>query len=59
MSPDFHHSHFPHCKTQPDALDSEDLPSTSRKLDVCQILLKIERTIALSVGCRINDLATI
>jgi hypothetical protein len=50
MSLNFHHSaHSPRCKIQHEPLDSEDLPSTSRKVDGCQILLKIERKIALSV----------
>jgi hypothetical protein len=41
MSPNFCHSTCsPRCQTQPEPLDSEDPPSTSRKVDVCQILLK-------------------
>jgi hypothetical protein len=41
VSPNIHHySRSPHCQTQPDPLDSEDPPSTSRKVDGCQILLK-------------------
>jgi hypothetical protein len=56
MIPNLHHSSSPHCQTQPGLLDSEDLPSTSRKVDRCQILLKIEIKIALSVGCRIKGL---
>jgi hypothetical protein len=41
MNPNFHHySRSPHCQTQPDPLDSEDPPSTSRKVDRCPILLK-------------------
>jgi hypothetical protein len=57
MSLNFRHSaHSPCCQT-PGPLDSEDLPSTCRKVDGCQILLKkIERKIALSAGCRINGL---
>jgi hypothetical protein len=35
-----HYSCSPRCQTQPDPLDSEDPPSTSRKVDECQILLK-------------------
>jgi hypothetical protein len=43
-------------QTQPEPLDSKDLPSTSRKVDVCQILLKkIERRL-LSV--RVAELTT-
>jgi hypothetical protein len=57
MSLNFHHSiHSPRCETQADPLDSEDLPSISRKVYGCQILLKIERKIALSEGCRMNGL---
>jgi hypothetical protein len=56
MSQNFCHSRFPHCQTQSDSQDSKDSPSTSRKPDACQILLKIERKIALNVGCRINGL---
>jgi hypothetical protein len=60
MSPNFRHSaRSPHCQTQPEPLEPEDSPSTSRKLDGCQILLKIEREIALSVGCRIISLLTL
>jgi hypothetical protein len=54
----FFHSRFPHCQTQSQPLESEDAPSTSEKLNACQILLKIERKIALSAGCRINDMMT-
>jgi hypothetical protein len=40
MSPNFLYSCFPHCQTQSEPLESEDPLSTSRNLDVCQILLK-------------------
>jgi hypothetical protein len=47
MSPNFHHySYSPHCQRQRDPLDSEDLPSTSRKVDGCQILFKNRKKIA-------------
>jgi hypothetical protein len=39
-SPNFIHSHFSHCQTQSEPLDCEDPPSTTRKMDACQILLK-------------------
>jgi hypothetical protein len=45
----FLHSRFPCWQTHSNPLDSEVLSSTSRKLDVCQILLKIEKKL-LSVG---------
>jgi hypothetical protein len=35
-----HSACSPHCQMQPDPLDSKEPPSTSRKEDVCQILLK-------------------
>jgi hypothetical protein len=59
MSPNFcHYSHSLHFQTQLDPLDSEDPSSTSRKVDGVQILLKkIQRKIALIVGCRINSAA--
>jgi hypothetical protein len=57
MSPNLHHSACsPRCQTQLEPVDSKDLPSTSRKVDGCQILFKIERKIALGAGCRINGL---
>jgi hypothetical protein len=61
MSLNFCHSACsPRCQTQPEPLDYEDPPSTSRKVDVRQILLKkIERKIALSAGCRIKSLPTL
>jgi hypothetical protein len=60
MRPNFCYSHSPNCQTQLGPPDSEDPPSTSRKVDGCQILLKkIERKIAHSAGCRINDLSTL
>jgi hypothetical protein len=55
----FPRSSFPHCQTQSDPLESEDLPSASRKLDVCQFFLKMDRKIALSAGCRINGIPTL
>jgi hypothetical protein len=48
-SPNFRYSRFPRCQTQSDPLDSEDLPSTSKKLDAYQILLKKEKEKMLSV----------
>jgi hypothetical protein len=61
MNPNFYHSaRSPYCQTQPKPLESEDPPSTSRNVDVCQILLKkIERKIDLTAGCRINGLPTL
>jgi hypothetical protein len=47
-SPNFRHSHFPHCWTQSEPLEFKDPRSTSRKLDACENLLKIERKIGLS-----------
>jgi hypothetical protein len=59
MSLNFCHSACsPHCQT-PDPLDYENPLSTSKKVDVCQILLKIEAKIALSAGCRTNGLPTL
>jgi hypothetical protein len=50
-SSNFLHSCFPCCQTQFKPMDSEDPSSISRKLDACQILLKIERKNALSTVC--------
>jgi hypothetical protein len=36
----FLHSLFPRYQTQSEPLDFKDLPSTSRKLEACQNLLK-------------------
>jgi hypothetical protein len=43
MGPNILHSHFPQCQAQSKPLEFEDPPYTSRKLDVRQILLKVER----------------
>jgi hypothetical protein len=60
MRPNFrHYSRSPRCQTLLDPLDSDDPPSTSKKVGGCQILLKIKRKIVFNACCRINNLPTL
>jgi hypothetical protein len=57
MSPNFLHSRFPRLETHIDSLHSQGLPSSCRQTYVHQILFSNKnKKVALSVGCRINDL---